>query len=54
MAITGARKIAALLLTLDAEAAAKVLSHLDEDNLATVGHRVQRAGNRNVIEIMAS
>jgi len=37
MAITGSRKIAALLLTLDAEAAAKILQHLDEDNLATVG-----------------
>ena len=37
MAITGSRKIAALLLTLDAEAAAKILQHLDEDNLATLG-----------------
>ncbi len=37
MALTGARKIAALLLTLDSESAAKVLKHLGEDNLAALG-----------------
>ena len=37
MAITGHRKIAALLLNLDPEAAAKILQNLHEDNLATVG-----------------
>jgi flagellar motor switch protein FliG len=37
MAITGHRKIAALLLNLDPEAAAKILQNLHEDHLATVG-----------------
>lgn len=37
MAITGPRKIAALLLNLDPEAAAQILQNLDEDKLATVG-----------------
>jgi flagellar motor switch protein FliG len=37
MALTGARKIAAILLTLDSESAAKVLKHLGEDNLAALG-----------------
>jgi flagellar motor switch protein FliG len=34
---SGAKKIATLLLTLDSEAAASVLQHLGEDNLALVG-----------------
>jgi len=38
MAPIGARKVAALLLTLDAEAAARLLPHIDEDILAVLGN----------------